>query len=73
MPSKRRQQQQRGKKSGYKRRVKVMPRQNDVLKSKQVCCKHFVPRKPSPYWHKHDVDWVPTLEPGKKSYGREVD
>ena len=29
--------------------------------------------KRSPYWDKHNVDWVPTLEIRKKSYGREVD
>ena len=29
--------------------------------------------KPSPYWDKHNVDWVPTLELKKKSYGREMD
>ena len=42
----------------------------DVLKSERVCDKHFVPGKPSPYWDKHNVDWVPTLELG---YGRETD
>ena len=45
----------------------------DVLKSERVCGKHFVSGKPSPYWDKHNVDWVPTLELGKKSYGREID
>ena len=39
----------------------------------RVCGKHFVSGKPSPYWDKHNVDWVPTLELGKKSYGREID
>ena len=29
--------------------------------------------KLSPYWDKHNVDWVPTLELKKKSYGREMD
>ena len=24
--------------------------------------KHFVSRNPAPYWLKHDVDWVPTLQ-----------
>ena len=43
----------------------------DVLKSERVCGKHFVSGKPSPYWDKHNEDWVPTLELGKKSYGRE--
>ena len=45
----------------------------DTLKSKQVCNKHFVSGKPSPYWDKHNIDWVPTLELGKKSYGCEID
>ena len=45
----------------------------DVLKNEQVCGKYFVSGKPSPYWDKHNVDWVPTLEIRKKSYGREVD
>jgi len=31
--------------------------------------KHFVSAgKPAPYWHKHDVDWVPTLQLAKKNY-----
>ena len=45
----------------------------DVLKSEQVCSKHFVFRGPSPYLEKHNVDSVPTLELGKKSYGCEID
>ena len=31
-----------------------------------MALKHFVSRKPSPCWHKHDVDWVSTLQLGKK-------
>ena len=45
----------------------------DVLKSEQVCSKHFVFGGPSPYLEKHNVDSVPTLELGKKSYGCEID
>ena len=45
----------------------------DVLKSKQVCRKHFVSGKPAPYWHKHEVDWVPTLQLGKKNYRSKLD
>ena len=45
----------------------------DVLKSEQVCSKHFVFRGPSPYLEKHNVDSVPTLELGKKSHGCEID
>jgi len=44
-----------------------------VLKSERVCGKHFVSGKPAPYWHKHDVDWVPTLQLGKKNYRRKSD
>ena len=45
----------------------------DVLKNECICGKYFVSGKPSPYWDKHNVDWVPTLELKKKSYGREID
>ena len=45
----------------------------DVLKNEWICGKYFVSGKPSPYWDKHNVDWVPTLELKKKSYGREMD
>ena len=45
----------------------------DVLKNERVCGKYFVSGKRSPYWDKHNVDWLPTLEIRKKSYGREVD
>ena len=45
----------------------------DVLKSERVCGKHFVSGKPAPYWHKHDVDWVPTLQLGKKNYRPKLD
>ena len=38
-----------------------------------TCGKHFVSGKPAPYWHKHDVDWVPTLQLGKKNYRRKSD
>ena len=36
--------------------------------SEQVFGKHFVSGKPAPYWHKHDIDWVPTLQLAKKNY-----
>ena len=45
----------------------------DVLKSKWVCGKHFVSGKPAPYWDKHDVVWVPTLQLGKKNYCPKLD
>ena len=43
--------------------------------SERVCAKHFVSAKPAPYWHKHDVDWVPTCTSklGKKNYLPELD
>ena len=37
-----------------------------MLNSDKVYGKHFVSRKPAPYWH--DVDWVPTLQLSKKNY-----
>jgi len=39
-----------------------------MLNSERVCGKHFVSGKPAPYWHKHDMDWVPTLQLGKKDH-----
>lgn len=45
----------------------------DVLKSQRVCGKHFVSGKPAPYWHKHDVDWVRTLQLGKKNFRPKLD
>ena len=38
----------------------------DVLYSERVCGKHFVFGKPALYRHKLNVDWVPTLQLGKK-------
>lgn len=45
----------------------------EVINSKQVCGEHFVSGKPAPSWHKHDVDWVPTLQLGKKNYRPKLD
>ena len=45
----------------------------DVLNSERVCGKHFVSGKPPPYWHKHHVDWVPTLQLGKKNFRPKLD
>jgi len=39
-----------------------------VLNSERVFGKYFVSGKPAPYWHKHDIDWVPTLQLAKKNY-----
>jgi len=44
-----------------------------MFNSEGVCGKHFVSGKPAPYWHKHDVDWVPTLQFGKKNYRAKLD
>ena len=44
-----------------------------MLKSERVCGKHFVSGKPAPYWDKHDVDWVPTLQLGKKNFRPKLD
>lgn len=33
----------------------------------QVFSKHFVLGKPFPYWHKHNVGWVPNLGLRKKT------
>ena len=41
--------------------------------SERVCGKHFVSGKPTPYQHKHDVDWVATLQLAKKNYGAQLD
>jgi len=40
----------------------------DVFNSERVFGKHFVTGKPAPYWHKHDIQWVPTLQLTKKNY-----
>jgi len=44
-----------------------------MLNSERVCSKHFVSGKPAPYWHKHDMDWVPTLQLGKKDHRPKLD
>ena len=38
-----------------------------------VAIKHFASGKPALYWHKHDVDWVPTLQLAKKNYRAKLD
>ena len=40
----------------------------DVLESERVCGRHFVSGKPAQSWDKHNVDWIPTLNLGKKIY-----
>ena len=34
----------------------------------RVCGRHFVSGKPAQSWDKHNVDWIPTLNLGKKIY-----
>ena len=43
-------------------------RTKDVLESERVCGRHFVSGKPAQSWDKHNVDWIPTLNLGKKIY-----
>ena len=45
----------------------------NVLTSERVCGKHFVSGKPALSWDKHNVDWVPTLQLGKKNYSPQLD
>ena len=40
----------------------------NVLESERVFGKHFVFGEPSPVWDQFHVDWVPTLNLGKKKY-----
>ena len=40
----------------------------NVLQSERVCGRHFVSGRPSQHWDKHNVDWIPTLNLGKKEY-----
>ena len=39
----------------------------NVLESERICGHHFVPGRLSADWDKHNVDWVPTLNLGKKN------
>ena len=40
----------------------------NVLQSERVCGRHFVSGSPAKHWDKHNVDWFPTLNLGKKEY-----
>ena len=40
----------------------------NILESERVCGRHFVSGKPAATWDKHNIDWVPTLNLGKKEY-----
>ena len=41
------------------------------MKSERVCGRHFVSGKPALLWNRYNVDWKPTLNPGKKDYSKE--
>ena len=43
----------------------------NVLESERVCARHFVSGRPSACWDKHNVDWVPTLNLGKKEFKKD--
>ena len=38
----------------------------NVLENERVCERHFVSGRPSPNWDKFNVDWIPTLNLGKR-------
>ena len=42
--------------------------EKDILESERVCDRHFVSGKAAAVWDKHNIDWVPTLNLGKRDY-----
>ena len=44
-----------------------------MLNSERVCRKLFVSGKLAPFWQKHNVDWVPTLQLAKKKHRAKLD
>ena len=44
-----------------------------ILESERVCGLHFVSGFAAPVWDKYNVDWVPTLNLGKKEFGKTSD
>ena len=42
--------------------------EKDILQSERVCDRHFVAGKAAAIWDKHNIDWVPTLNLGKRDY-----
>ena len=42
--------------------------ENDILERERVCDRHFVSEKAAAVWDKHNIDWVPTLNLGKRDY-----
>lgn len=42
--------------------------EKNILESERVCSRHFVSGKAAATWDKHNIDWVPTLNLGKKDY-----
>ncbi|KAI8498136.1 hypothetical protein Bbelb_240800 [Branchiostoma belcheri] len=43
----------------------------NFLQTERVCGRHFVSGKAAAVWDRHNVDWVPTLNLGRKDYKRE--
>ncbi|KAI8519773.1 hypothetical protein Bbelb_030300 [Branchiostoma belcheri] len=39
-----------------------------ILQTERVCGRHFVSGKAAAVWDRHNVDWVPTLNLGRKDY-----
>ena len=42
--------------------------EKDILERERVCDRHFVSGKAAAVWDKHNIDWVPTLNLGKRDY-----
>jgi len=40
----------------------------NILETERVCGRHFVSGNAAPVWDRHNVDWVPTLNLGRKDY-----
>ena len=38
---------------------------DNILQEDRVCSRHFVSAEAAKYWDRFNVDWVPTLHPGK--------
>ena len=54
-----------------KKKKRSIAESKDVFNSERVLAgiwQAFVSGKPAPYWHKHGIDWVLTLQLAKKNY-----
>lgn len=58
-------------KSDQSQRHGIKARDKQQMGMWQAFC--FWELKPAPSWHKHNVDWVPTLQLGKKNYRPKLD